>query len=73
MADTTPGITNTNINWLINFGNYCNQLIEENDDDWKIYRTIRAGVKNALQFELCFNGQDKDCITYPTKNPKIEL
>ena len=48
------------------------------EDEWEIYQIVRNYKGKGLQFEMCFNGADKDCVKYPTlaasnNNAKIEL
>ena len=69
VTDVIPGITQTGQYWMIRFANYCNKLVGEMEEEWKIYKIVRKHVGKGLQFEMCFNGKHTDCINHPTKAP----
>lgn len=67
-----PGVTQGGMSWPRRFKNYCFQVIEEQDSEWQIYKLFTDN-KNAMDFELCFNGSNTACWKNPTQKPRTEL
>lgn len=76
-TDEFPGETQSGKYWINRFLKHCNHLTGEFDDEFEIYETVRDKPEKALEYEMCYNGKNKDCVRYPAvpgqTQPKIEL
>ena len=75
-TEKVPGVTQGGMVWPHRFRIFCNQLLEEMDDEFELYQMYRKR-NDKLIFEMCYNGKTKPCVRFsPTivpRKPQEEL